>query len=141
MNQRKKLLLVDDSKTILLMERMILGNGRFDLVTAVNGDLGYDAIEAASAEAALAGIELHLPDAVLLDALIPQLHGRDLWQAVRNNHETQNTRVIVMTGPFKAPRRSRRLPAQARRSRRAARRPRPRAQRRAGSGIRDRGVR
>jgi len=67
-------------------------------------DLGYDAIEAASAEEAFAGIELHLPDAVLLDALIPQLHGRDLWQAVRNNHETQDTRVIVMTGPFKAPR-------------------------------------
>jgi len=37
---RKKILLVDDSMTILMMERMILGKGPYDLITAANGKEG-----------------------------------------------------------------------------------------------------
>ena len=34
---RKKILLVDDSNTVLMMERMILNKGSYDLVTAKDG--------------------------------------------------------------------------------------------------------
>ena len=36
--QRKKILCVDDSATILMMERMILSKGPYDLVTASDGE-------------------------------------------------------------------------------------------------------
>ena len=35
---RKKILIVDDSATILMMERMILNKWPYDLVTATNGE-------------------------------------------------------------------------------------------------------
>jgi PleD family two-component response regulator len=44
---RKKVLLVDDSSTILLMERMILSKEPFDLITAINGE---DAVVKAASE-------------------------------------------------------------------------------------------
>jgi PleD family two-component response regulator len=34
---RKKILLVDDSSTVLLMERMILSKNEYDVVTARDG--------------------------------------------------------------------------------------------------------
>ena len=37
---RKKILLVDDSSTILMMEKFILRNGPYELVTATNGEEG-----------------------------------------------------------------------------------------------------
>ena len=44
---RKKVLLVDDSSTILMMERMILAKLSLDLVTAMNGE---EALARAEAE-------------------------------------------------------------------------------------------
>jgi PleD family two-component response regulator len=35
---RKKVLLVDDSNTVLMMEKMILAKGPYDVVTARDGD-------------------------------------------------------------------------------------------------------
>lgn len=37
MTMRKKILIVDDSKTVLLMEKMILSKHQYDIVMAHNG--------------------------------------------------------------------------------------------------------
>jgi len=85
MNQRKKLLLVDDSKTILLMERMVLGNGRFDLVTAVNGE---EAVQKARSE---------MPDLILMDVVMPRMNGFEACQHIRADAVTADIPVIMVT--------------------------------------------
>lgn len=74
---RKKILLVDDSSTILMMEKFILRNGPYDLVTATNGEEG---VRKASE---------HLPDLILLDVIMPKMGGFEACPAdpQRRGHE------------------------------------------------------
>jgi DNA-binding response OmpR family regulator len=82
---RKKLLLVDDSKTILLMERMILGNGVFELVTALDGE---EAVQKARAE---------LPDLILMDVVMPRMNGFEACRQIRAHAETSQIPIIMVT--------------------------------------------
>ena len=82
---RKKILIVDDSKTILLMERMILGNGPWELIVAFDGE---DAVEKARAE---------LPDLVLMDVVMPRMNGFDACRQLRTHGETAHIPVIMVT--------------------------------------------
>jgi DNA-binding response OmpR family regulator len=82
---RKKVLLVDDSKTILLMERMILGNGPWELVVAFDGE---DAVEKARAE---------LPDLILMDVVMPRMNGFDACRQLRARAETAHIPIIMVT--------------------------------------------
>ena len=82
---RKKVLLVDDSKTILLMERMILGNGLFELVTALDG---AEAVEKAKAE---------LPDLILMDVVMPRMNGFEACRRIRSHAETSQIPIIMVT--------------------------------------------
>jgi len=81
----KKILLVDDSNTILLMEKMILGKESYTLVTASDG---YQAIEQAIAQA---------PDAILLDVVMPGMDGFATCRELRRREETRNIPVIMVT--------------------------------------------
>src|SRR5207248_9006661 len=60
---RKKVLLVDDSNTVLMMEKMILNKGPFDVITARDGAEG------------VAKAKSERPDAILLDVMMPNLDG------------------------------------------------------------------
>lgn len=84
-SQKKKILLVDDSRTSLFMERMILRQGPYDLVTA--GD-GTEAVEQALAER---------PDLILMDVVMPRMTGFEALRALRRVPETQATPVILVT--------------------------------------------
>ena len=68
---RKKVLLIDDSSTILMMERMILAKLSLDLVTAMNG------------EEALARAEAERPDLILMDLVMPQMNGLEACKRLR----------------------------------------------------------
>lgn len=76
---KKKILLVDDSNTALMMERMILGRGPYELLTAKDGS---EAVEVATCEN---------PDLILMDVMMPKMDG---FQAVRRIRETESTREI-----------------------------------------------
>ena len=82
---RKKILLVDDSKTILLMERMILANSAYDLVTALDGE---EAVEKARAE---------LPDLILMDVVMPRMNGFEACRRLRSGPETASIPIIMVT--------------------------------------------
>ena len=82
---RKKILLVDDSNTILMMERMILTKGPYDLVTASDGE---EAIAKAIAE---------LPDLILMDVVMPKMNGFEACRRIRENEVTRNTPIIMVT--------------------------------------------
>ena len=85
MSQRKKILLVDDSNTILMMERMILTKGPYDLITANDGE---EAVEKALAER---------PDLILMDVMMPKLNGFEACKRIREEEGIDTTPIIMVT--------------------------------------------
>jgi DNA-binding response OmpR family regulator len=83
--QRKKILLVDDSGTILMMEKFILKNDPYEIVTASNGE-----------EAIQKAIE-HRPDLILLDVMMPKMGGFEACRRIREHNDTQSIPVIMVT--------------------------------------------
>ncbi len=82
---RKKILLVDDSQTILMMEQMILSKGPYDLSVAQDGE---EAIAKASAE---------LPDLILMDVVMPKLNGFEAVERLRAQVATRDIPIIMIT--------------------------------------------
>ena len=81
----KKILLVDDSNTVLMMERMILSQGRYELTTAKNG---REALTRARAER---------PDLILMDVVMPELDGFGALAALREDERTRDIPIIMVT--------------------------------------------
>jgi CheY-like chemotaxis protein len=81
----KKILLVDDSNTVLMMERMILSQGRYELSTARNGK---EAIVRARAAR---------PDLILMDVVMPELDGFGALAALREDEATRAIPIIMVT--------------------------------------------
>ena len=82
---KKKVLLVDDSTTVLMVEKMILAKGPFTVVTARDG---REAIEKARSEQ---------PDIVLLDVVMPNLDGLSACAAIRQHPETAHIPIVMVT--------------------------------------------
>jgi len=82
---RKKILLVDDSPTVLLMERLLLQEGPYELLNASNGD---QAIKVALAE--------H-PDLILMDVVMPGMDGFEACRRLRAEEATRATPIILLT--------------------------------------------
>jgi PleD family two-component response regulator len=82
---RKRVLLVDDSSTILMMEKMILLRGPYDITTARDG---MEALEKASAER---------PDLILLDVVMPRMDGFETCRRLRAQEDTRDIPVIFVT--------------------------------------------
>lgn len=82
---KKKILLVDDSGTALMMARMILTRGHYDIVTAVDGE---QAIERALQE--------H-PDLILLDVVMPRKGGFEVCRELRSQEITRDVPIIMVT--------------------------------------------
>ena len=82
---KKKILLVDDSATILMMERMILTKFPYDIVTAADGE---QAITRAVAEQ---------PDLILMDVVMPKMNGFDACRRLREIESLRATPIIMVT--------------------------------------------
>ena len=82
---RKKILLVDDSSTVLLMERMILSKNEYDVVTARDGQEG---VEKALSEK---------PDLILMDVVMPRMDGFEACRRLREQEDTRSIPVIMVT--------------------------------------------
>jgi CheY-like chemotaxis protein len=78
-------MLVDDSATALLMERMILDRGRYEVVTARNG-----------AEALKKALEMR-PDAIVMDVMMPEMGGLEACRSIRAHASLRDTPVILVT--------------------------------------------
>ena len=85
MTQRKKILLVDDSSTVLMVEQMILKNSPFDIVIARDGEAGF---ETAVKER---------PDLILMDVMMPRMDGFDALREIRAHEEIKDIPVIMVT--------------------------------------------
>jgi CheY-like chemotaxis protein len=81
----KKILLVDDSRTSIFLEKTLLRRGPFQLIEA--GD-GLEAVEKASAE---------LPDLILMDMVMPRMDGLEALRRLREQKATAAIPVIMVT--------------------------------------------
>jgi DNA-binding response OmpR family regulator len=82
---RKKILLVDDSSTVLLLHRMMLSHCGYELLTARDGQ---EALDKASTE--------H-PDLIFLDVLMPRMDGFQTCRVLRSRTETKDVPIILVT--------------------------------------------
>ena len=81
-----KILLVDDSSTTLLMERMLFDRyTKYSLVTARDGQ---EAIEKALAEE---------PDLILMDVVMPKMDGFDACREMRKLEKLRRVPIILVT--------------------------------------------
>ncbi|MFN7972917.1 MAG: response regulator [Acidobacteriota bacterium] len=80
----KRILLVDDAETILMMEKMILAD-HYDVVTAANGQ---EAVQKTLSDK---------PDLVLMDVMMPKMTGIEACRALQKNPATSGTPVIIVT--------------------------------------------
>jgi CheY-like chemotaxis protein len=84
-DKKKKILLVDDSRTSLFMERMILRQGPYDLVFANDG---VEGVEQAKTE---------FPDLILMDVVMPRMTGFEALRTLRSDASTRHIPVILVT--------------------------------------------
>lgn len=84
--KRKKILLVDDSTTALLMEQMIL-KSRADIELIVAHD-GQEAVEKTLAE---------LPDLIVMDVVMPRMSGTEACRQIRFHGPTSHIPIIMVT--------------------------------------------
>jgi two-component system phosphate regulon response regulator PhoB len=85
MNDKKKILLVEDDIALASVYRSRLELEGFEIKEVNNGE---DALSAA--------VEFK-PDLVLLDAMMPKISGFDVLDILRNTPETAHMRVIMLT--------------------------------------------
>ena len=83
-NFRTRFLVVDDEPSIRR------------LCVAIGESLGFECAEAESAEVALAYLETHSPDLVLLDRRLPNISGDDLLRQIKTL--LPHTEVAIITG-------------------------------------------
>jgi CheY-like chemotaxis protein len=80
-----RILVVDDSDTVLNFVRTILENEQYEVATATNGNDG------------LALARQSLPDLVVTDSIMPGLDGFGLLHALRSDPATEAVPVIMLT--------------------------------------------
>jgi CheY-like chemotaxis protein len=81
----KKILLVDDSPTVLLMEQLLLQNGPYELLSATSG---AEAVERALKER---------PELILMDVVMPGMDGFEVCRVLRSQEVTRAIPIILVT--------------------------------------------
>lgn len=84
-NQRKKILVVDDSITVREMERKLLENRGYVVDVAVNGAEGWNAVRT------------NAYDLVISDIDMPKMNGIELVRQIKNHSRLQTLPVIIVS--------------------------------------------
>jgi DNA-binding response OmpR family regulator len=82
---KRKILVVDDSRTALFMVTTILRKERYELVTASDG------------EQAIAMAEVERPDLILMDVVMPNKTGFEACRELKRRDDTRGIPVILVT--------------------------------------------
>jgi DNA-binding response OmpR family regulator len=81
----RTVLVIEDESNILMSIKFCLSRAGYDVITAMNG---------------LSGVEMALsrkPDLVLLDLLLPDMHGLLVCQALKDNADTKAIPIVVLS--------------------------------------------
>ncbi|HUI88811.1 MAG TPA: response regulator [Anaerolineales bacterium] len=81
----KRILCIEDEPEMIDLIRLILGRRGFEVSGASGGMAGIKAVRE------------QLPDLVLLDLMMPDMDGWEVYQQMKANETTRNIPVIVVT--------------------------------------------
>lgn len=84
-NKGKRVVCVEDEPEMIDLIRLILGRKGFEVIGAKGGKKGLDIIRE------------ELPDLVLLDLMMPDMDGWEVYQQLKADEGTRNIPVIVVT--------------------------------------------
>lgn len=84
-DDKKKVVCVEDEPEIIDLIRLILGRKGFDLTGATGGQEGLDMIRKVR------------PDLVLLDLMMPDMDGWEVYQQMKADQDLKDIPVIVVT--------------------------------------------
>jgi two-component system sensor histidine kinase and response regulator WspE len=83
--QRKRILVVDDSITVREVERQLLRSRGYDVAVAIDGKDGWNLLQAEPF------------DLVVSDVDMPRMNGLDLVRAIRNDNALRNLPVVMVS--------------------------------------------
>ncbi len=78
-------LMVDDTKTILLLGQMMLQAERYEMSTALNG------------REALEVVKKKRPDVIVLDVMMPEMDGIETCRRLKSDPATKDIPVMMLT--------------------------------------------
>ena len=84
-DERKKVVCIEDELEMIELVKLILGRNKFDVVGAVGGQEGLDRIAETK------------PDLVLLDLMMPEMDGWEVYQKMKASEQMRDIPVIVVT--------------------------------------------
>ncbi|MCK9407498.1 MAG: response regulator [Bacteriovoracaceae bacterium] len=84
--EKKRILIVDDSEGIRLMVATLLSSSGYEIAAAENG------------EECLATVTTFHPDLILLDIMMPLIHGIDVLKQLKSDTATSHIGVIMCSG-------------------------------------------
>jgi DNA-binding response OmpR family regulator len=82
---RKKILIVDDSNTNVVLLEAILNSQGYEIKTALNVKEAYTMLEK------------DRPELILLDLLMPKISGYQFLDQLKKNHKTREIPVIIVS--------------------------------------------
>ena len=85
MKRKKKLLIADDEKYPHDLLTKLLPVDEFDIIHAYDG------------KETLRLAKEQLPDLIVLDIMMPLMDGRDICKKLKNDPETKNIKIIMLT--------------------------------------------
>ena len=81
----KRILIVEDTKTIVMVEKMMLAGRGLTIDIASNGEEG------------LAKAKANKPDLVLADIMMPKMDGIEMCRQIKNDPELADVPVVMVT--------------------------------------------
>lgn len=82
---RKKIVCIEDEPEMIDLIRLILGRRGFELIGAVGGREGLEMVRQVK------------PDLVLLDLMMPDMDGWEIYQHMKADEELRHIPVIIVT--------------------------------------------
>ncbi len=81
----KKILIIEDESALQKTLGEILSQQGYEVLSALNGEVGLKLAQSKK------------PDLILLDLILPKIHGFDVLKKIKDNPETREIPVIVLT--------------------------------------------
>ncbi len=81
----KKILIIEDESALQKTLGEVLSQQGYEVLSALNGELGLKLAQSKK------------PDLILLDLVLPKIHGFDVLKKIKDNPETKEIPVIVLT--------------------------------------------
>jgi twitching motility two-component system response regulator PilG len=82
---KKTIFVVEDEESLLKLESILLTSKGFEVIGAANGSIALDILAKEKV------------DLVLLDIMLPEIDGFEVCRRIKNNPETRNLPVIMLT--------------------------------------------